>query len=306
MYYFSYDKKKDGKAIANVKGGDQDGETLYLCEGASGRTKKDLSYKDYEKDLKDFKARDRIKALSMLEEAYEKNIEVEHLLDDKLKNVYKRVVEREDNKKSIKLDDGKFQPIPIKDTFQLFYICGACGAGKSHMALGIATAYKKMYPKNEVYLISKLKQDDTLDKGKFIKRIKVESFLDEKPEIEEFENSLVICDDYESLDKKLYEVLIQLINDIASMGRHHKINMILCQHNFTNYKATRLTLNEATDIIVYPASASNQALKYLLGTYCGVSSKQIQEIKKMPTRWVCLYRHHPNFIISENEVSLLN
>ena len=305
MYYFSFDKKKDGKPIAVVKNGDKDGEFLYLCEGKSGRTKKELSYKDYEKDLKEFKPRERIRALNMLEEAYEKNIDIDNLLDENLRNVYKRVVEKEDNKKSITLHDGKFQPIPLKDTFQLFYICGACGAGKSYMALGIATAYKKMYPKNEVYLISKLTEDDTLDKAKFIKRIKVATFLEEKPEIEEFENSLVIFDDYESFEKKIYEIVIQLINDIASMGRHKKINIILCQHNFTNYKATRMTLNEMTAVTIYPASASNQALKYLLGTYCGLDTKQINELKKKPTRWVTIFRHHPNYIMTETECYLL-
>ena len=63
------------------------------------------------------------------------------------------------------------------DTFALFYLYGASGSGKSFFMKEVANNYKKMYPKREVYLISKLNEDKTLDTLKFIKRVKTDSFL---------------------------------------------------------------------------------------------------------------------------------
>ena len=260
---------------------------------------------EYELDLKSLPKSERPKIRKMLEDAFLKGYKEEDIENESAKPLYKKILDNEAKTDKFIVHDGKITVVPRKDMFQLFYLCGACGSGKSHMALNIAKNYKKIYPKREVYLISKLKEDATLDKGKFIKRINVETFLNEPPTIEEFSDSLVIMDDYESFEKTLYNAVIKLIDDIASMGRHHNINMICCQHNFTNYKSTRLMLNEMTHVIVYPSSASNKSLKYLLGTYCGLDSKQIQEVKKAKSRYCVIHRHNPNFMITEDEIRFI-
>ena len=313
MYHFELDKKLAG-SVARIDGGQHDNKCVHIEEYSKEKdTKKkkeqflkELSMSEYELDLKSLPKSERPKIRKLLEDAFLKGYTEEDIDDASAKPLYKKILDNEAKNDKIVIHDGKFTVVPMKDKFQLFYCVGACGSGKSYMALNIAKNYKKIYPKREVYLISKLPEDSTLDKGKFIKRIKAETFLDEAPTIEEFSDSLVIVDDYESFEKKLYEAVIKLINDIASMGIHYNINMICCQHNFTNYKATRLMLNEMTHVIVYPSSASNQALKYLLGTYCGLDTKQIQEVKKAKSRWVVVHKHHPNFIMTEDEIKFMS
>ena len=120
--------------------------------------------------------------------------EIIKLLEDKF---YKSagVPKSEKTIDKIELDDGKFKIMPV-NKFQVFYIYGASGSGKSYIARDIAEAYHMLNPKNGVFLISKLSEDDTLDKSKFIKRVKVDTFIEDKPDVVEFSDSLVIIDDY--------------------------------------------------------------------------------------------------------------
>ena len=233
--------------------------------------------------------------------------EILKLLEDKF---YKSagVPKSEKTNDKIELDDGKFKLMPIFGKFQTYYLYGASGSGKSYVARDIAEGYHLQNPKNGVFLISKLSQDDTLDKAKFIQRINPESYKDEKCDVVEFEDSLVIIDDYEgweSSDKVLYNIIISIINDIASMGRHYRINLVVCNHNHTNYRATRLLLNEATGIIIYPQSSGDSALKYLLQSYVGLTKQQIQEIKKAKSRWVFVHKHAPRYMMTVDELKLL-
>lgn len=74
----------------------------------------------------------------------------------------------------------------------------------------------------------------------------------------------------------------------------------------TNYKKTRLILNEATHIVVYPLSTSYHALKHLLKNYCGVDEDKIKELKKCGSRWLCFRKHYPQVAITQHSVEILN
>jgi hypothetical protein len=315
MYSFSITKKYDKKdrVIAKINGGENDGEFIKLEENDRKNKKKPefikhFSPKIYEKELKQFKPSERQRMLTQLEEAFYKGFQEEDIIDKRLKPMYKNVLENENKDDEIVLDDGKLSVMPEFDKFQLFYLFGSSGSGKSYFMKEIALNYKKMYPKREVYLISKLDSDKTLDSLKFIKRVKTDSFLEEIPTAMEFSDSLVLIDDYEGFettDKQMYSIIIGLINDISSMGRHHNINICIANHLHSNFKATRLMLNEATHVVVYPSTAPMSALKYLLGHHCGLETKQINIIKKVPSRWICIHRHAPNYIISEHDIKLI-
>ena len=113
-------------------------------------------------------------------------------------------------KKDIKLPpDSSFVlvPCPKKDKREIYYVAGASGSGKSFQARGIAERYKKLFPDREIYLISKLTEDETLDTMKTGKpsRINVETLLSNPIDnIDVFENSLVIFDDYDLNDIKVF------------------------------------------------------------------------------------------------------
>lgn len=213
--------------------------------------------------------------------------------------------------KEINLQNGeKFEIVPTAEPNKrdIFYICGASGSGKSYIAGEIAKNYKKLFPKNEIYLISKLTQDETLDSltiGK-PKRINIESILDDPPNIEEFRECLVIFDDYDSLTGKLSAAIHTLINDIATMGRHTHTHMILCSHFFSNYSKTRLILNEATHYVLYPQASAFSSLKNMLMHYLGMEMKDIKDLKKLKSRWVCFHKNFPQYQLSEFNCKILH
>jgi ABC-type oligopeptide transport system ATPase subunit len=259
--------------------------------------------------MRELKPAERTKLIARLQEAYAKNLEPEQLIAESTlaKKLYERIVTDNTRSTSVDLpDDGQFQLVPSPDPTkrEVFYIAGASGSGKSYIARGIADCYKKLFPDRGIYLISKLEEDSTLDELKDLKRIKIQSLIDDYPTLEEFENCLVIFDDYDTFTGNAEKVIHKLIDDLATMGRHTCTTMLCLSHYLTNYKKTRLLLNEATHIIVYPMATSFHALSYLLKTHIGMTKDDVRDLKKMG-RWVCVYKHYPQWLLATQHARVL-
>lgn len=82
--------------------------------------------------------------------------------------------------------------------------------------------------------------------------------------------------------------------------------MLALTHYLSNYKKTRLMLSESTHFVLYPQSTGLQALTYLLKTYIGMDSKEIVKLKNSGSRWVCIHKNYPMYIITENSAYILN
>jgi len=316
MPSLSFDEEKDSKPIAIVKGGKLNKQTLFLNSGddkPNKTVKNEINSLKYNKDLKDLglKPRERTKVFNKLQEAYLKNVPSEMLIEnDNVKSLYSRIQSDEINNKTIELPtESSFQLIPSNDpkVRQVFYIAGSSGSGKSYIAKGIAEYYKKFFPQREIYLISKLDQDETLDNMKIgkPKRINVQSIVDDYPDINEFRECLLIVDDYDTFEPKILKIVQRLIDDICIQGRHTTTSLITISHNITNYKQTRLQINESTHFVLYPQSTSFHALKYLLSTHLGLSKEDVQNLKKMG-RWVCISKNYPQYMLSEHTAKILH
>lgn len=312
MATLSLNKGDDSDAIAIVKGGDYDGEILYLHHkgaGAGKGPKKEINSMKYMKDLKGIKTSERVKLLNKMSEALSKD-------EDELKDVppehnaiYKKILSDMKSDKGVELpDDSTFQCIHTPDpkTRQIWYCAGISGSGKSHFARGVAESYKRLFPDREVYLISKLKEDETLDNlkinGKLCppKRIDVQSLVNDYPTIEEFTDCLLILDDYDTFDKKEYDVVQKLIDDLAIQGRHTNTSMLVLSHYLTNYKKTRLILQEAHTLVLYPQATSFKALKYVLENYGGLDKEQVHALRKLG-RWIAVKKTFPAYVISAHK-----
>lgn len=314
MPSLSFDKVKGARPIALVKNGDYDGEILYIHEEDYKGKKPsfEINPQRYATELRDMKPTERVRLISRLEEAMKKGLSSDQLIGENAlgKALYDRILSDSVKDKSITLpdDESQFQllPSPDPDRREVFYIAGASGSGKSHIAKGLGEYYKKLFPDREVYLISKLEEDATLDSMRpKCKRINIQSLIDDYPALEEFENCMVIFDDYDTFTGDAEKVIHKLIDDLATMGRHTKTTMLCLSHYLTNYKKTRLLLNEATHIVVYPQATSYHALGYLLKTHIGMSTEDIRDLKKMG-RWVCVYKHYPQWLISSKHARVLN
>jgi hypothetical protein len=296
MPSLSFDKTKGARPIAIVKGGEYDGNVVYIHEDdhKGKRPKLEINPNTYATEMRELKPQERTKLIARLQEAYAKGLASDQLIGESslAKQLYDRILS--DSAKTTKIDlppdDGQFQLVPSPDPErrEVFYIAGASGSGKSYIAKGIAEYYKKLFPDREVYLISKLQEDATLDQVKDLKRINIKTLIDDYPSLEEFENCCVIFDDYDTFTGDAEKVIHKLIDDLATMGRHTKTTMLCLSHYLTNYKKTRLLLNEATHIIVYPMATSFHALGYLLKTHVGMTKDDVRDLKKLGL-WVCVF-----------------
>jgi len=311
MPSLSFTPAKDAKPVAIVRGGDTDGEVLFLHDGnVKAKKGHHINANEYVEELRTIKPTERVRLISRLEEAVAKGLEPDQLIGESSLAVklYERILSDKTASKDVELENGAFELLPTSDPKKrdVWYIAGASGSGKSYIAKGLGEYYQKLFPDRSVYLISKLNEDSgTLDKMKPpAKRVNIQSMIDDYPDLDEFKNCMIIFDDYDTLTGPAEKVVHKLIDDLATMGRHTNTTMLCLSHYLTNYKKTRLLLNEATHIVVYPMATSYHALGYLLKTHIGMTKDDIRDIKKMG-RWVCVYKHFPQYLISSTHARML-
>lgn len=313
MPFLSFEKEAKSKPIARVKGGERDGDILYLHEDSPSGAKappKKRTFTRSRYDLSHLKPAERTKTFVRLEEAYAKGISPEECKEpDAVKAVYEKMCKDASMDKTIELDDeGIFELLPSCDPKkrEVWYIAGQSGSGKSWIAKQLANYYHKINPERGVYLVSKLKQDATLDTLKFLKRVNIQSFVDDYPDLEEFKDCMVIFDDYDTLTGADEKTITKIVDDLAIMGRHTNTTMLCLSHYLTNYKKTRLLLNEATHVVVYPLSTSYHALRYLLKNYIGVDEEDLKRQRKLGSRWLSYSKGYPQYMISQKNAELLH
>lgn len=315
MPSLTFDKGPDAQPIAVVRGGDYDGEVLYLNTAEESRSaarmpSQEINASRYAKDLKGVKPRERVQVMNAIVEAVNKGLSEDALvgLPEVAKTVFTKMKNDKAINRSIELpDDSTFQPIPSPDPKkrQVWYVAGQSGAGKSFFARGIAENYKKLFPDREVYLISKLEQDETLDKMKIgkPKRISLQSLVDDPPDLEEFRDCLLIADDWDTLQGEHFKAVHKLIEDLCIMGRHTNTSMLILSHYLTNYSKTRLILGEVNYLVLYPLATSFKAMNYVCQHYGGLDKEHIQCFKKLG-RWVMVSKNYPSYILSAHTCSL--
>jgi hypothetical protein len=315
MPSLSFDNE-GGRPIARVKGGEYDNEVLYLHEDAPGgagggkRPKASFNRQRYMKSLSGLKPTERTRTFAQMEEALAKDVAPEKFIGSgEAKDVYEKIVKESKSDKVIELDDGgmfELLPSPDPKKREVWYIAGQSGSGKSYIAKGLAHYYHKLHPERGVYLVSKLNEDSTLDTLKFLKRVNIQSFVDDYPDLDEFKDCMVIFDDYDTLTGDAEKVITKIVDDLAIMGRHTNTTMLCLSHYLTNYKKTRLLLNEATHIVVYPLSTSYHALRYLLKNYVGVDEEDLKRQRKLGSRWLAYAKGFPQFMISQKNAEILH
>ena len=173
------------------------------------------------------------------------------------------------------------QQIPDKETERsILYITGPSGSGKSYYTRNYILEYKKIFPKNNIYIFSSLENDETLDKISKIKRIKfTEKFLRYDFKITDFKDSLVTFDDVDSetnkyKKKKIFDILAIILNN----GRHENVSIVFTSHLSCAGIETKLILSECHSITIFVKNMGNRSLKYLLDSYFGLDKHQINYI----------------------------
>ena len=217
--------------------------------------------------------------------------------------------DRDAGSSKIRLDRGehlRLEPTHDPKGRDVLYIAGRSGSGKSTIALHFAQRYHELWPKRPVVLISRLNEDATLDKAKFLKRIRVESLVSDPMDISELGDCLLIVDDVEGLKKAEADAVQNVADMVGNLGRHEQVTMLYLSHLSTNYKQTRNLLSESMLYVVFPSMASTKDLNNLLGSYAGFDKKQIESVKVIPSRWIAVRRFYPTVVMSDIGCYLLN
>jgi len=205
----------------------------------------------------------------------------------------------------IKMDEkSTLQPLPNTSIIEKVYVSAPSGSGKSYYSGKWIKEFMKMKKDDEVYVFSPIPEDKALDQNDIVRVDLDDNLLKNPILIEEFEDSLVVFDDCESIKSKPMKKYIEYLRDsILETGRHYNVRMIWISHLISNYSDTRRLLNESTSVTVFPRSGSGtyQIKKFLINQ-CGLSRDEIKRFLSVNSRWCTIYRSYPQYVIHEKGV----
>lgn len=199
--------------------------------------------------------------------------------------------------------------VDVSQEREVIYVSGMSGAGKSYFCRQYIERYRKKYPKRNIFVFSSLPSCKTLDKLKYLKRIKINEpeFMTRNLSAPDFADSLCLFDDIDVIiNKKIKTKVYDIMNSILQIGRHHNATALVTSHNCTNGADTKITLNEATSIVLFPKASGNKSLLYISDAYLGLDSKQAKDLKNIEGRFVCIVRSHPRCVFSLKKIYLLS
>lgn len=214
--------------------------------------------------------------------------------------------------REVKLKDKPnlhFQPVPDKSKERsITYVTGASGSGKSYWTRMYVDEYKRLYPKREVYLISSISDDSSIDKIKGLNRVSLEGeFLTADVTASDFKDSCLIFDDTDCItNKPLKMKIVGLLNSVLETGRHFNVEVIYTSHLACDGLNTKRILNECKSVVIFPSGLGGRSIKYLLDNYFGLDKDQIKKIKGVNSRWVSICKTYPMCVVSDKESFVLN
>lgn len=200
-------------------------------------------------------------------------------------------------------DSGKLQPLPNFKKTERLYIAGPTESGKSFYIKNFLLQYRKVYPDRDIHIFSNVESDPEIDVIPKIKKYKLDLQLNSQNgfiKSEKLANSMVVFDDIDRIqNKNISNIIKNLRDDLLTKGRHEDISVIVTNHLLTDYKDTRIILNESNSFTFFPKSGSVYGLNYILKTYLGLGKDQIKKVMNLNSRWVTIYKLYPNYVLYE-------
>jgi hypothetical protein len=181
-----------------------------------------------------------------------------------------------------------------------YYVCGPTLCGKSYISSVIIEDYNSILPDNRVYMVSALESDPNYDKVKNFYRLDPSTFLDDMPDISEFENSITIFDDIDSFaDKNLTKAVNGLRDSLLMAGRHRNTSVLSLAQVALNGKKSQNLLINASTLIFFPNGGGRKHAHHILKEYIGMDNDLITRVLNLPTRWLIINRVFPLYILHE-------
>ena len=304
---------KKGRPIARVVGGKKGKSLIRLLTDDDKDAKKDAVglgdvfdlIDDDVFSIKGLGKRLRIKEVLRLRKCLIKNKKPKN---KDLLPTFKKIMAKVDEKKQkeVVIHSGEIHQVPNPDTRDCIYISGASGAGKSVYTGKYLAQYKKMFPKNPIFIFSRVEEDEALDYLHPTRILIDQDFVDDPIKLEELKNSCCVFDDIDTIiDKKRKEAVQGLRNCVLEMGRHHGIYCVSTSHQMMNYRESKILLSESTNTVFFPRSGAVYHIKRFLKEYCGLEKDQIARILKLPSRWVSISKTYPQFVMYDKGIYIV-
>jgi hypothetical protein len=227
-------------------------------------------------------------------------------LDNDIPDKEDKTFDKTFNKIAIK--DGLFQLVPnTKKERECIVIIGKSGSGKSHFILNYCLEYKKTYPKRDIFLISNLREDETLDKLKDLSRIRVDDELVNNPinPEEELRDCCVIFDDIDGMSKHISKAVKTLLEILITQGRHWNTTVIYAGHTIDGKSSDGKKLLAETHYFVYFPWGATRSINYILNSYLDIDKDTLRKIKSTHSRWCCVGCNFPQPIITEKNLMMM-
>lgn len=302
---------KDGKPISIIRGGERNGQIIYVKDSSTdslvgdklAEMKSNLEIMTLlKRGLYDRFNVKKQKEVELLTKAVKRGVEP---LEEDLVDLYRKArrLLEESSAKEITIEDGVMQHIPDPEKRSVLYVAAPSGAGKSTYMHKYAQEYAKMFPERPIYLISRLREDETLDDGTVsYQRVDYSDWAnpDSRPEPADFADSLVIFDDCDTIqDKEISKAVISVRDDLLETGRHSNTEVVITSHVINNYQQTRRILNEMTSLTIFMQGSSYHQVSYALRNYFGISAKEVDKLRNLPSRWVTVFKNYPQCVLYE-------
>ena len=192
---------------------------------------------------------------------------------------------------------------------------GPSGAGKSHVCKQYVKNYKKLWPKRDVFILSKVVGDPTFDDiSDMVDFIPLDISVIMSIELgrespDSLDPCLIVFDDIDAIeDKSLNLAVSNLLKSVLELGRHNQVSAFITQHLIgtgTDQKRSRTILNETHRVFVFPAASSTSSLEYFLTKHVGISKDESKIIKSLPSRWVCIHRRYPLYYVWSEGIAMV-
>jgi len=277
---------KSGKPIAVVAGGDDDGMKVFLAP-APKTTKTALTA-----------AQKALVAASLKKDGFDpETSEPARLIERALAGEHCNSIRAPAS--------GTFSIFPSATPDRIF-VGGPSGCGKSSVTAQYVREWVDEHPNQKVYLFSTHDGEKAYAELPMIQIELDDEFLEDPPTLEELKGSLLVFDDVDQLqNRQLQKAVSAVIADVLANGRKYDIWVVSLAHMMCNGHQTRLQILESTRIVIFPGGAASYHNERLLRTYCGLSKKNIAAVLSSPSRWVCISRTAPMYILTEDECYLL-
>jgi len=292
-------KIKSRDPIAKVRGGSKDGWYLYI--------------QDFKYSLKDIPEKEYShlsqKEQDEINKALETGFEPEDEELTKLFYEFKEMIKTK-NCKLVLREKGKFEYIPSKKVIERVLVCGISGSGKSTWCSRYIYNWKKAHGGNgkkarPFYIVSNLDKDEVLDKYDPT-RLDLEDIAYNGIEIEDIEDSIILLDDIDTIENpSVRRGVRSFCNNLLEISRHYETYLLITSHQIQNYQQTKVQLNEATNVVLFPKNNARAVNNYLR-CYEYFTPEQIQRILNINSRWIMICKHHtPSYILTEKQAYII-